>query len=589
MGPRQQLKRLITWCTKNKVKINTEKTHVIFNESRPNDQIRYGETVIKTTQKIKYLGAEIISNRAENRSTFLIGTDSVASHIKQRCLAIKALRKYKIPEKQFKQECQAFIGGKLNYYTPWLAAEFAIKQTIRPLELAYNEYMRTYTGCMVTTPIPVLHAISRFPLFQDKILADTAIAILKAKAQGTILAEDYDQWNGSAPEWTPFSSVQKILKSRIAEGINIAIHPQQIIKPNILEKLSQCNFHLGTKLSALELHKQGKLIPQVQDITIWTDGSLNRDVIVPEIGLECGAAALVQVSNQESESGEQPSPIVIKLMIPNAVSSYETEIIAIQAGLEATLSVKPTERKIHLFTDSLSCLQQLACLPYKYIYTNAVVADVAEKLGDVDLHFIPSHTDQIPESDIIDELAKAAALEGEEIDHDPPISTYKLSLRKILQNRLYKYLAKNVKRSSNIKNLDRAPLIIGSLQIRNCNGIITIKINNDHALLNRVRSGHTCTRSHLKHVNIESDDTCRHCGKEPETIEHQLIKCSAMRRNWQHTDTNMKNGIYQISIKHFTTPIADSYGNFSQKQKNTGATYNKYCMKPVYRQGCFGW
>ena len=105
----------------------------------------------------------------------------------------------------------------MNHYTPWLSAECAIKQTIRPLELAYNEYMRTYTGCMITTPVPVLYAISRFPLFQDKILADTAIAILKAKAQGTILAEDYDHWNGSAPEWTPFGSVGKILKSRIAK------------------------------------------------------------------------------------------------------------------------------------------------------------------------------------------------------------------------------------------------------------------------------------------------------------------------------------------------------------------------------------
>ena len=71
----------------------------------------------------------------------------------------------------------------------------------------------------------------------------------------------------------------------------------------------------------------------------------------------------------------------------------------------------PIDRNVHIFTDSLSCLHQLSCLLYKYKYTNAVVADVAEKLATItennamDLHFIPSHTDEIPERDTIDELA----------------------------------------------------------------------------------------------------------------------------------------------------------------------------------------
>ena len=159
---RNQLKRMIEWYDKNKIKINAEKTHVIFNESRPDDSMRYGDTIIRTAVCIKYLGAEIIANKAENKATFLIRTDGVANQIKKRCRAIKALRKYKIPEKHLRQACLAFIGGKMNFYTPWLAAEFAIKETIHPLEMAYNEYKRTYTGCMTTTNIAVLHAISRF-------------------------------------------------------------------------------------------------------------------------------------------------------------------------------------------------------------------------------------------------------------------------------------------------------------------------------------------------------------------------------------------------------------------------------------------
>ena len=87
-----------------------------------------------------------------------------------------------------------FVGGVFNFYTPWIGAETAIKRTMRPLKIAYNEYMRTYTGCMKSTPIPVLHAISRFPLLQDKIMTDSALTVIKAEAQNNILGEDYRRW-----------------------------------------------------------------------------------------------------------------------------------------------------------------------------------------------------------------------------------------------------------------------------------------------------------------------------------------------------------------------------------------------------------
>ena len=90
------------------------------------------------------------------------------------------------------------------------------------------------------------------------------------------------------------------------------------------------------------------------------------------------------------------------LKLQHVTSSYEAEIIALQAGLDTALSMNLEQRQIHIFTDSLSNLQQLHTLPYKYKYTNVAVKDVAEKLAElitkqnrVELHFIPSHTDMI--------------------------------------------------------------------------------------------------------------------------------------------------------------------------------------------------
>ena len=133
-----------------------------------------------------------------------------------------------------------------------------------------------------------------------------------------------------------------------------------------------------------------------------------------------------------------------------------------------------------------------------------VVADEAEKLASItenntmDLHFIPSHMDEIPESDTIDELAKEASQDGEEIQHDPLISTFRLKFNKILRSRLKKYLRKSVNRSSFPGYPDRDPLITGFLRIKTRSGNIDIQINNDHALLNRARTGHSCARVHLK-------------------------------------------------------------------------------------------
>ena len=413
-------------------------------------------------------------------------TEEIAKEITKRCQIIKALRKYRIPEKQFRQACIAFIGGKFNYVTPWLAAELKIKQTYKPIEIAYNEYMRTYIGCIKTTSIAVLHAISRFPLLRDKIKTDCALTLIKAKAQGNLLGEDFGNWNGSVPEWTPFGCVSSILR-RESVTLPAAIHSQVIIKSSILEQISKCKFSLGGRKSALECHKTGKLIPPSPDIAIWTDGSLNRENEDEE--LDSGAAAIVKITNPP-DSVEIHDTIQSQIRITNAASSYETEMIAIQTGLDVVKAEKPRGRKIHLFTDSLSCLQQLACLPYKLKYVHEIVADVAESLAElvqvneVELHFIPSHTGNIPESDEIDALAKAAATEGREIEHDPFISTFKLEFRKLERRLLEGYLWKTIKPSQYAGYPDRIPIRNGYITIKSGKDYIKWPLSSSNALLN---------------------------------------------------------------------------------------------------------
>jgi len=91
---RHQLKKMVHWCKTNKIKINADKTHVIFNEYNPADKIECGNTTIKTIESIRYLGAELRANTEDNNSTFLVSTQKIAKNIVKRCKYIKRLRKY---------------------------------------------------------------------------------------------------------------------------------------------------------------------------------------------------------------------------------------------------------------------------------------------------------------------------------------------------------------------------------------------------------------------------------------------------------------------------------------------------------------
>jgi hypothetical protein len=142
------------------------------------------------------------------------------------------------------------------------------------------------------------------------------------------------------------------------------------------------------------------------------------------------------------------------------------------------------------------------------------VAELIAKLTEnnkVEFHFIPSHTEEITQNEEIDELAKyAAELAEDEIDHDPFTSSYKVMLKKWQKMKLIKYLTNQIKASQFKGYPNRDPLITG--KINQGEGGITI-LNCDNALLNRVRSGHTRARVHLKNINIETENTCRHCER----------------------------------------------------------------------------
>jgi hypothetical protein len=127
-----------------------------------------------------------------------------------------------------------------------------------------------------------------------------------------------------------------------AKKYEAKVHPQIIIDSITLEGLSKCKFNIFTRETAIELHKRNQLIPEHPDIAIWTDGSLIRNSMNGIPIIYAGAAAIVHISNNQQYEQSIEHPIKLAIHLNNVVSSYETEIIAIQAGLDAIIPLEPS-------------------------------------------------------------------------------------------------------------------------------------------------------------------------------------------------------------------------------------------------------
>ena len=274
-------RKMYKWCRKNRIQINYDKVKLIFNEQSNTESITIeGHKIEATKETLKYLGAEFKANTVENHSAITIDLTKTSQDIIKRCQYMKSLRKYKIPQRWFTKLCIAFIGGKLNYYTPWLAAEVHPGNQIilHKLEKAYNEYMRTISGAFKSTPIPVLHAITRLPRLRDKIKADASIAMVNAVANNALMGEEYTKWENEGAGWTPYGTIRETLRRVTPRQYDEAVHPLIELPPETLEGLSRCHFHLSNKQEAIKRHEEGKLLPKLQpgDIEMYTDGSLYK-------------------------------------------------------------------------------------------------------------------------------------------------------------------------------------------------------------------------------------------------------------------------------------------------------------------------
>ena len=541
----QQLaNKVVDWCQDNKVLINYDKTHLIYNEWRPYQRIilKSGVSLVPE-QDITYLGVKFATNSSMVRNSLQVDLTEAAVNIKKRCYVLRSLRKYNVDQKLLERLGAGFVEGKLRYYTSFLGAEMhtPLIPFFRPLKIAYNEYLRVLSGAFRSTPIPILHAATRKPTLTQLIEADQTKLVLSSVAHDNLLGREYFEWDGSYDGWSPLGTAWKVQRhiseNPMVDTTNIC--SRVLPTRDHLEKLSNCMFPITlTRDKAFQKHNENKLIPTDSDIELWTDGSYRPS-------LYAGGAGIV---TKHYRDNRQYETFHHTFRLINVSSSYETERQAIKYALQETANAKPLGKTINIFTDSASVLAQMRALQYKPKHVDyditAMLESISKLVADSNIIrfiFVPAHSD-INDNEVADTLAKEACTTGQPTNCDTTFRTYKQLIRKRQKVQLDQYLDQNVKPSRLCGDYPSRKPFKGQpiSQLQRGKPFWPYK-GRTHTIdrnLLRAQTGHTRTRDHLFSLGIVKDPICKHCKATEETLYHLSMECESLLE--QTTEENQE-------------------------------------------------
>ncbi|XP_061619114.1 uncharacterized protein LOC133472409 isoform X1 [Phyllopteryx taeniolatus] len=258
----------------------------------------------------------------------------------------------------------------------------------------------------------------------------------------------------------------------------------------------------------------------VFQLTCFTDGSART-------GNTAGGAGVLMIHRESGETWEQSLPA------GSWTSSFQAEMIAIEAALKMATERCEPGTPIRLVTDSLSSHQRLQTMEHEFklkTTTEASIRELLTTLEDkqvaVEVLWVPSHCG-VPGNERADQLAAAGG--GMEQGGAPRhFATAKAAIRRATRShRIHADKRKNLYADNEDNTIFPRD--------QNLN-------RQEQVTISRLRSGHHPElRYWRKKMGLTESEECRLCGTgDAETAEHVLTKCPAMTAlypdGWTHKD-----------------------------------------------------
>ena len=419
----------------------------------------------------------------------------------------------RFPEESLCTLYKAFIRPILTYASPgWFP--FSSPTHITSVERMHRSSCRVITGCLSSTPIPLLHIEALLPPLRVTLTHQSLSFFERAlRLPPTFpiasLANSNPRTRLKKSSWRSFSR-----SHNLTPNLHLTREPL-ILCPPKPPWSAPSNYTISLHLSSPCSRKDPPPFATLQLPPIFP--LYLTAISLPGLTVRC-LAGWDKVVQGYTSSVQSVTATSLSFSTGLWATSYSAETFALLHALEWCISHSKTCNfdSITFFSDSLSVLSTLSTpLPYltpKSLSNTQSLLNSLSQSKVVHVQWIPGHS-SLPGNDLADSLAKAgASLDPSNISVSltPLISSQRLSLytswRRSFQSGFFQHQIPTV--SPEELTLPRSARC--ALSRLRCNGHST--------LLN----------SYLHRVGRAETPSCSNCGSEPQDLSHLVLDCPVL-------------------------------------------------------------
>ncbi|KAL7289662.1 hypothetical protein TKK_0016390 [Trichogramma kaykai] len=497
---------------------------MIFSQKNFNNStlsLKINDTVLKPKNRVKFLGMHLDKQLTWNYHI---------NKTKENCLKalniIKCLRGvyWGASPSTLLMIHKSMIRAKIEY------GGFLISpcqdDKLYELQKIQNAALRTALGCMNSTPINVLHVEAKIPLLETRLDYLCYRYILKNMTiRNNPVLKNIEELKDTAEN--PIYQ-HNYKKSRIITCFeNSWYYEGQIFQSNKYHRFetpfktlfykARCNTSYGRKLqNQKDPNEQfcAKFPPSDKTTNIYTDGSrILRD---DEAVLRVGCAVWSENAFFQTDK-----------RLPDRSSIFAAESSAVLLALEKIDewhgSNDREQMSYRIFSDSLSNLTALNSI-HGLNYESPLIEKIKNKIIElsrkgieVDLLWIPAHVG-LTGNEQADTNAKEATNANLITNIDLPVTDLFYEFKQVCYKNNNTCLIKSgeTNGSAYFQTFFKESHKTWFNDLNIHRKVIST--------INRIRSGHNCTKSHLHKIKIKNDTLCK-CEREEETVEHIFWQC----------------------------------------------------------------
>ena len=506
--------------------INTEKTKaMIMADENEVFQLQINGQSIETVQKQNYLGVVI-----DNQLRFTAHANELAKRITERQNMLKVISTIKRgahPQTMLNIH-NALIGSMIEYGASIYGR--GTKKALNKIETSSRQSLRIVSGCAISTPINSLRAIvAKEPLdIKREYIAKKEIA-KHFQNEDIIMQQLRRLQNSPKLPKNSMTFIESIYVNNKHAFENICgttslkcpeITINDSMKNNILAKRN-VNPSILRSLATEMTETLYKWNPK-----IYTDAS--------KMDEKCGIGIYYKCDEIEYHA-----------KLKNETSIMTAELTAIKTALDY-INVNEIADAV-IFTDSkTSCMYLKRNTESKEKCKLASeIIQIAHKNNTI-IQWIPSHVN-IEGNEIADEMAKSG-LTSDYIISNKILAIDAIKIFQTEKNKKFNEWYKEMGHSKGKYYMQIQPQITEYPWFKNTN------LNNvEIRLLNRLKSGHNYSKSHLNRIGIENNPNCEQCNIK-EDAEHLIMKCPKFETTRNHYKINEHQNLISIlksqNIKH---------------------------------------